>query len=203
MDRRRIPHGDRLARKRRHLMRRLLAVLALAAAVGVGAEASVVSAQMPYDPYGSSGYSGVNLGGYPGYNGAYPGSMGAYPGYAGSYAAYPGASPYGMSTMGYPGYSSVGPLAIPGPYPQGPYTSGGYSGVPGYGGVPYGSFTSYAGPILSGSYNATGFPTFGLFPWYAQGGGVSNPTAYSSFSPYALFLGCSSTYSGSNYYVCR
>jgi hypothetical protein len=147
------------------------------------------------DPYG--GYSGGY--GYGTYGGA-------------GYGTY-GSAGYGYGNGGYgyggyygPGYAPggpVGPLAIPGPYPSGPYGSGGYGGIPGYGGVPYGSFPYYGSPVTSGVYNATGYPTFGLFPWLAANGNTTNPSPYSSFQPYAFFMGCSSTYTASNYYVCR
>lgn len=141
-------------------MRRLMAVLALAATLGLGAGVPAASAQM--DPYGGLGYG-----------------AGYWPG------------------------SPVGPLAIPGPAPYGPYGVGGYAGWPGYGGVPSGSFPYYAWPLLSGVYNATGFPSFGLFPYLALNGNVANPSPYASIQPYAFFMGCTSTYTGSNFYVCR
>ena len=162
-------------------MRRLVVVLALGAVLGLGAGVPAASAQtVGYPGYGYSGYAGY--GGDPGVSGL----------------AYPGAS-YGYAG----GYSGVGPLAIPGPYPSGPYGAGGYGGVPGYAGVPYGSFPAYAAPIVSGLYNATGYPTFGLFPYQAQSGGVANSGAYSYNNPYAFFLGCTSTYTASSFYVCH
>jgi hypothetical protein len=178
-------------------MRRLMVALALAATLGLGAGVPAASAQG--DPYG--GFYGQ--GGYGAYG---PAGMGGY-GQSG-YSAYGPAGPGGYGYGGYygPGYTpggAVGPLAIPGPQPYGPYGAGGYGGIPGYGGVPYGTWNAYASPVLSGVYTQTGFPTFGLFPYAAANGNVANPSPYNSYQPYAFFMGCSSTYTGSNYYVCR
>jgi hypothetical protein len=159
-------------------MRRLMVVLALGATL-LGAGVPAASAQ--WDPYGGYGYGGY------GYGGA---SSGAWP-----YGGYQGA--------GYMPGGPTGPLAIPGPYPTGPYGAGGYAGYPGYAGAPYGSWPYYASPVLSGIYNQTGFPNFGLFPYLAANGNVTNPSPYQYNQPYAFFMGCTSTYSASNYYVCR
>jgi hypothetical protein len=164
------------ATERRTLMRRLMVVLALGATL-LGAGVPAASAQM--DPYGGYGYAGYGNPGYAGY------------GYGGYYG--PGYTPGGP----------IGPLSIPGPYPLGPYGSGGYGGVPGYAGVPYGSWPQYAAPALSGVYSQTGYPTFGLFPYLAANGNTTNPSPYQYNQPYAFFMGCTSTYSASNYYVCR
>ncbi|HEY7063103.1 MAG TPA: hypothetical protein VII06_16610 [Chloroflexota bacterium] len=166
-------------------MRRLMVVLALGATL-LGAGVPAASAQL--DPYGGMGYGGYGAyGGYGGYSGYGTGAP-AYGGYTGA--------PYA------PG-GAVGPLAIPGPYPVGPYGSGGYGYPQGYGGVPYGNWPYYAGPTLSGIYNATGSPTFGLFPYLAQNGNFANPSPYQYNQPYAFFMGCTSTYTASNFYVCR
>jgi hypothetical protein len=175
-------------------MRRLMVVLALGATL-LGAGVPAASAQM--DPYGGYGYAGAGYGGGYGYAGA---------GYAGAGYGSPGYASYGYGGYTGPGYTPggpIGPLSIPGQYPVGPYGSGGYGGVPGYAGVPYGSWPYYAAPSLSGQYNATGYPTFGLFPYLAQNGNTTNPSPYQSNQPYAFFMGCTSTYSSSNYYVCR
>jgi hypothetical protein len=158
-------------------MRRLMVALALGATL-LGAGVPAASAQ--WDPYGGYGYAGGY--GYPAYAGY---------GYGGYYG--PGYTPGGP----------IGPLAIPGPYPQGPYGSGGYGGPSGYAGVPYGTWPYYAAPSLSGVYNQTGYPTFGLFPYLAANGNTTNPSPYLFNQPYAFFMGCTSTYSASNYYVCR
>ncbi len=166
-------------------MRRLIVFLALAAVPVLGGVAPTGSAQY-YDPYGGMApYGGAYAGGY---GGAYGGSGWGYGGYTGA--------PYA------PG-GAVGPLSLPGPLPYGPYGAGGYAGVAGYGGAPYGSFPYYGSPVLSGVYNATGYPTFGLFPYLAANGNTTNPSNYTSYQPYAFFMGCGSTYTGSNYYVCR
>jgi hypothetical protein len=204
-------------------MRRLVAALALGAALGLSAGAPAATAQY-YDPNaGMSGYPGTGYpatgyatGGYVDpsmmYGGAYGGGMygspyggaygspygGMYGGaYGGMYGGYPG--------MGYgaPGYSSpAAPFGYIGGYPgvTSPYT---YSQFPGYGPVPGGGFGQYASPIGSGVYNQTGYPTFGAFPYLALYGNVANPSLYNSYQPYAFFMGCSSTYSQSNFYVCR
>ena len=109
--------------------------------------------------------------------------------------------PYG----GYPyygGYPGLGCLTYCYPYAgygsyRAPY--GGYA-LP-YGG--YGAVWPYASPVLSGLYNATGAPTFGVFPYLALAGNFANPSPYGYYQPYAFFLGCSPTYTASNYYVCR
>lgn len=163
-------------------MRRLLVVLALGAALGLSAGVPTASAQYPGYPSQSYGTYGPGYGGYAG--------TAAYPGYAGGYAA----------AGGYPGYAGgYGSLAgAPGvggyPYPSSSYA---------YSGIPYGGFAQYAGPIATGLYNPTGYPTFGAFPYLAQYTNTTNPSLYSSYQPYAFFLGCSSTYSGSSFYVCR
>jgi hypothetical protein len=169
-------------------MRRLMVVLALGATL-LGAGVPAASAQM--DPYGGYGYGSYGYGGA-GYGGASYGATGS------------GAWPYGgYQGAGYTPGGPTGPLAIPGPYPTGPYGAGGYSGVAGYGGAPYGSWPYYASPVLSGIYNQTGFPNFGLFPYLAANGNVANTSPYQYNQPYAFFMGCTSTYSASNYYVCR
>ena len=108
---------------------------------------------------------------------------------------------------GYPGPGPYGYAGPAGPSPfgaaVGPYGYGGYGGLPGYGGAPYGGFAAYNAPVLSGAYTATGSPTFGYFPYYALGGNVANPSPFGYYNPYAMFLGCSSTYTASNFYVCR
>jgi hypothetical protein len=98
----------------------------------------------------------------------------------------------------YPGYGL-------GPYPSGPYGSGGgYVAPPGYGGSPYGGYPGYVSQVATGLYNQTGSPTFGFFPYLQQLGSVAGGgSPYSYYSPYAFFLGCTNTYSGSAYYVCR
>ena len=90
-----------------------------------------------------------------------------------------------------------------GAFSAGPYGAGGYSGVAGYGGAPYGGFVNYASPLLSGAYSATGYPTFGYFPYSALAGNTTNPSPYGYYQPYASFLGCTNTYTASNFYVCR
>ncbi|HZU05865.1 MAG TPA: hypothetical protein VFB73_07825 [Chloroflexota bacterium] len=103
-------------------------------------------------------------------------------------------APVASAQMGY---------ASPWAFPVAPYGYGGYGGPPGYAGFPYGAFPAYAAPVLSGVYNSTGFPTFGLFPYLALYGNVANPSPYFAYIPFAPFFGCTSTYTGSNYYVCR
>ncbi len=152
-------------------MRRLMVVLALGAALGLGAGAPAASAQMGYDPY---------AGGY-GYGYA-----------AGTPYGYAGGAPYAFN-----------PAFPIGPYAAGPYGAGGYGGLPGYGGVPYGTFAAYASPLATGAYSPTGYPTFGAFPYYALNGNTTNPSPYGYYNPYAMFFGCTSTYTASNFYVCR
>jgi len=199
-------------------MRRLVAALALGAALGLSAGAPAATAQY-YDPNaGMSGYPGMGypatgygMGGYVdpsmSYGGAYGGMYGGgyggmYGGaYGGMYGGYPGMG-YGYGTGGY-GYSSPAtPFGSIGGYPgvTSPYT---YSQFPGYGPVPGGGFGIYASPIGSGYYNQTGYPTFGAFPYLALTGNVANPSVYNSYQPYAFFMGCTSTYSQSSFYVCR
>jgi hypothetical protein len=169
------------------LMRRLVVVLALGAALGLGAGAPAVSAQM-VDPYaGAYPMGGAPMAGYGAYGAGYGAPLGGYAG-------------YGAPTLG---YGTYGTAAGYGGYPLGPYGSGGYGGPPGYGGTPYGSWPGYASQVLTGAYTATGYPTFGYFPYSALNGNTTNPSPYGYYNPYAFFLGCSSTYSASNFYVCR
>ena len=182
-------------------MRRLLIVAALGAALALGT-APGASAQVGYDPYGGmAGYAGTGFGagaGYPAFGYDPYGGLAGYGATGFGLGGYPGVGYTGAAPLALPG-----PLAIPGPQPYGPYGSGGYGGYPGYGGTPYGTWPGYAAPVLTGVYNPTGFPTFGLFPYLAQTQQVANSSPYYSYNPYAIFFGCSATYTGSSYYVCR
>lgn len=109
--------------------------------------------------------------------------------------AVPAASAQYLPYGGYPYYGGYPGLGYPGYWA--PY--GGF-GLP-YGG--YGAVWPYAAPILSGAYNATGAPTFGVFPYLALAGNFATAAPYGYYQPYAFFLGCSPTYTASNYYVCR
>jgi len=182
-------------------MRRLMVVLALGATL-LGAGVPAASAQIdPNGGYGAAGYGATGYGAA-GYGAAGYGAAG----YGAAGYGTPGNSSYGYGGYTGAGYTPggpVGPLSNPGPYPTGPYGAGGYGGYPGYAGVPYGSWPQYAAPVLSGIYNQTGYPTFGLFPYLAANGNTSNPSPYQYNQPYAFFTGCTSTYTASNYYVCR
>ena len=105
--------------------------------------------------------------------------------------------------MGY-GAAGYGAGSVPiGAFSAVPTAPVGTPGVGGYGGGPYGGFTNYASPLLSGAYSATGYPTFGYFPYSALAGNTTNPSPYGYYNPYAMFLGCTNTYTASNFYVCR
>ena len=59
-------------------------------------------------------------------------------------------------------------------------------------------------PLAHASCSASiGYPTFGYFPYSALAGNTTNPSPYGYYNPYAMFLGCTNTYTASNFYVCR
>ncbi|HLI29303.1 MAG TPA: hypothetical protein VKZ60_19720 [Chloroflexota bacterium] len=105
------------------------------------------------------------------------------PAVSAQYLPYGGYPYYGYPGLGYSYWAPYGGYALP------------------YGG--YGAVWPYAAPILSGAYNATGAPTFGVFPYLALAGNFATAAPFGYYQPYAFFLGCSPTYTASNYYVCR